>query len=198
VLALLIATALALPSPAGAVPWGFEGRIAFQTNRSGSDDVFVMDSNGTNERRLPAAVSPAYDGEPSWAPNAALSVVGHPDPADAEPIVPGKRVALSLQWDTNVAVPPYDLAAQTTVTFEGARQTVVPVTNDAGTWVADVPPGSTPGRVCATTPSGGPIDGLPWVAASEPDTNIGAPPAHDVCDQPIAFETGRDGTGRST
>jgi WD40-like Beta Propeller Repeat/RTX calcium-binding nonapeptide repeat (4 copies) len=192
-LGLLVAAALALPPSAGAAQWGFEGRIAFQSNRSGSDDVFVMDSNGTNERPLPAGVSAAYDGEPTWAPNAALSVVGHPDPADAEPIVPGKRVALSLQWDANVAVPPYDLTAQTTVTFEGARQTTVPVANDAGTWVADVPPGATPGRVCATTPTDGPIDGLPWVAASEPDSSIGPPPARDVCDQPIAFETNRDG-----
>jgi WD40-like Beta Propeller Repeat/RTX calcium-binding nonapeptide repeat (4 copies) len=193
VVALLVVAGLAGPSSAGAVPWGFEGRIAFQSNRSGSDDVFVMDSSGTNERPLPAGASPAYDGEPTWAPNAALSVVGHPDPADADPIVPGKRVALSLLWDENVAVPPYDLTTQTTVTFEGARQTVVPVTDEAGQLVADVPPGATPGRVCATTASGGPIDGLPWVAASEPDTNIGAPPARDVCDQPIAFETGRDG-----
>jgi TolB protein len=44
-----------------------EGMIAFQSNREGNWDIFVMNSDGTNVRNI--TQHPADDYNPSWSPN---------------------------------------------------------------------------------------------------------------------------------
>jgi Tol biopolymer transport system component len=47
-------------------------RIAFSTNRNGSFDIYVMDADGQNLRRLTS--SPGNEGEPTWTPDGARIV----------------------------------------------------------------------------------------------------------------------------
>jgi uncharacterized protein YjdB len=42
-------------------------RVVFSSNRSGNFDVFLMDADGQNLRRLTS--SPSHDGEPAWTPD---------------------------------------------------------------------------------------------------------------------------------
>ncbi len=48
--------------------WSPDGRkIAFESNRAGGFDLYVMNANGSRVRRV--AASPAFDGIPSWSPD---------------------------------------------------------------------------------------------------------------------------------
>jgi uncharacterized protein YjdB len=47
-------------------------RVAFSTNRNGSFDIYVMDADGQNLRRL--TTSPGNEGEPTWSPDGARIV----------------------------------------------------------------------------------------------------------------------------
>lgn len=48
--------------------WSPDGeRIAFRSTRDGNDEVYVMDSDGTNQRNLTR--DPSRDGEPDWSPD---------------------------------------------------------------------------------------------------------------------------------
>jgi Tol biopolymer transport system component len=47
-------------------------RIAFSSNRSGSYDLYLMDADGRNPRRLTA--DPGSEGEPAWTPDGARIV----------------------------------------------------------------------------------------------------------------------------
>ncbi|NJN55447.1 MAG: hypothetical protein HC804_12240 [Anaerolineae bacterium] len=42
-------------------------QIAFQSTRSGNSDVYVMNADGSNVRRL--TFTDSYDGAPSWSPD---------------------------------------------------------------------------------------------------------------------------------
>jgi hypothetical protein len=42
-------------------------RIAFVTDRHGEGEIYVMDADGTNERRL--TTTPAMEGDPTWTPD---------------------------------------------------------------------------------------------------------------------------------
>jgi Tol biopolymer transport system component len=44
-------------------------RVAFSSNRNGSFDIYVMDADGQNRRRLTS--SPGNEGEPAWTPDGA-------------------------------------------------------------------------------------------------------------------------------
>jgi dipeptidyl aminopeptidase/acylaminoacyl peptidase len=64
------------PNPAGAYDdmdpaWSPDGRrIAFASNRSGNFDIYVMNANGTDVKRLTS--EPRGDRYPAWSPNGAL------------------------------------------------------------------------------------------------------------------------------
>jgi Tol biopolymer transport system component len=47
-------------------------RVAFSSNRNGSFDIYVMDADGQNLRRL--TTSPGNEGEPTWTPDGARIV----------------------------------------------------------------------------------------------------------------------------
>lgn len=44
-----------------------EGRIVFTSNRDGNQEIYVMDSDGKNQKRLTR--NPKYDTHPSWSPD---------------------------------------------------------------------------------------------------------------------------------
>ena len=45
--------------------WSADGRrIAFQSDRDGNDEVYVMNPDGSGQ--TPLANNPAWDGSPSW------------------------------------------------------------------------------------------------------------------------------------
>ena len=48
--------------------WAPDGtRIAFQSNRDGNNEIYVMNANGSSQTRLTNNTSP--DGEPTWSPD---------------------------------------------------------------------------------------------------------------------------------
>jgi hypothetical protein len=63
----LIAAALLLPAaPAQSALPGANGRIAFTSYRDGNAEIYVMDADGTDQRRLTS--NTAVDDEPAWSP----------------------------------------------------------------------------------------------------------------------------------
>ncbi len=52
------------PPPGPPVP---PGRIVYQDDRAGNHEIYVANSDGSDERRL--TDHPAYDGEPTWSPD---------------------------------------------------------------------------------------------------------------------------------
>ena len=50
-----------------AKPASNEGKIIFQSNRDGNDDIYVMDADGSNVKRL--TDHPSRDYEPAWSPD---------------------------------------------------------------------------------------------------------------------------------
>jgi dipeptidyl aminopeptidase/acylaminoacyl peptidase len=63
----LIAAVLLLPAaPAQSALPGANGRIAFTSYRDGNAEIYVMDANGANQRRLTS--NAAKDDEPAWSP----------------------------------------------------------------------------------------------------------------------------------
>jgi len=44
-----------------------QAQIAFQSNRDGNQEIYVMDADGKNQRRL--TNNPAEDGYPAWSPD---------------------------------------------------------------------------------------------------------------------------------
>lgn len=70
-LGVLVAAAgwLATPSDGGAVVPGSNGKIAFDSNRTGNDEVFVMGSNVSNQVNI--SNDPASDRSPTWSPDGA-------------------------------------------------------------------------------------------------------------------------------
>ena len=63
ILAGVVATGLT-PLTVGAAP---QAQIAFTSERDGNREIYVMDANGTNPRRL--TNSPLVDWDPSWSPD---------------------------------------------------------------------------------------------------------------------------------
>ena len=49
--------------------WSLDDRIAFESERTGKADVWVIDADGSNEQQL--TKTPAFDGDPAWSPNGA-------------------------------------------------------------------------------------------------------------------------------
>jgi len=43
-----------------------EGKIAFQSNRDGNEEIYVMNADGSKQTRL--TNNPALDAGPSWGP----------------------------------------------------------------------------------------------------------------------------------
>jgi Tol biopolymer transport system component len=66
---LIAATAVFVPGPASAsaVPVAINGRIAFTSDRSGQEDIWVMDGDGANETQLTSAAGGSD--EASWSPD---------------------------------------------------------------------------------------------------------------------------------
>lgn len=56
------------PASEGAAVWSPDGtRIAFVSDREGNGDIYLVDADGSNLRRL--TTDPAYDGHPAWSPD---------------------------------------------------------------------------------------------------------------------------------
>ena len=47
-----------------------EGKIAFDTDRDGNYEIYVMDADGSNQTNL--TNNPAQDGYPSWSPDGSV------------------------------------------------------------------------------------------------------------------------------
>src|SRR6185503_7112081 len=62
----LVSCLFVLASRAEAVPPS-NGRIAFDSNRTGNDEIFVMNADGSNQINL--SNNPAHDNNPSWSPD---------------------------------------------------------------------------------------------------------------------------------
>ena len=58
---------LTAQAPTPTLPEGGHGQIAFSTNRDGNDEIYVMDVDGSNPRRL--TDDPAHDLDPAWSPD---------------------------------------------------------------------------------------------------------------------------------
>jgi len=63
-------------------------KLAFQTNRAGTYDVYVVDADGANLRQRTR--NPAFDGDPNWAPDGTRIVFestrsGNSDPWTMKP-----------------------------------------------------------------------------------------------------------------
>ncbi len=55
--------------------WSPDGnRIAFVSDRSGSPQVYVMNSNGTNVKKISSG---SYNTDPSWSPNSSVSKIAY-------------------------------------------------------------------------------------------------------------------------
>ena len=68
-LAAFVAAALLWPHPgqAGAAFPGANGKIAFQSDRDGNFEVYVINADGSGQTNL--ANDPANDGNPAWSPD---------------------------------------------------------------------------------------------------------------------------------
>ena len=58
---------MAEPASSGAFP-GTNAKIAFQSNRDGNDEIYVMDADGSNQTNLTNS-NDLYEGSPSWSPD---------------------------------------------------------------------------------------------------------------------------------
>jgi TolB protein len=70
------------PKPVGAYAepaWSPDGRkLAFVSERAGNSEVYVMNANGSGQRRLTR--NPAFDGDPAWSPDGRkIAFVSHRD-----------------------------------------------------------------------------------------------------------------------
>ena len=63
---LALASLLVGATPAGAIVPGPNGLIAFESNRDGNNEIYVMNPDGTVEENL--TNNPANDVFPAWSP----------------------------------------------------------------------------------------------------------------------------------
>ena len=47
-----------------------KAKIAFTSNRDGNTEIYVMDSDGGNQKRL--TINPTDDGDPAWSPDGTM------------------------------------------------------------------------------------------------------------------------------
>src|SRR2546426_407431 len=66
-LVLLSMVVLAFPPDGGAAFPGVNGKIAFDSNRDGNEEIYVINPDGTGETRL--TNNPASDFSPTWSPD---------------------------------------------------------------------------------------------------------------------------------
>ena len=64
-LAAVLAVLVLSPSPAESAFPGWNGKIAFTSDRDGNGEIYVMDADGANQTRLTS--NPADDGRPAWS-----------------------------------------------------------------------------------------------------------------------------------
>jgi hypothetical protein len=64
--AALLLSLVAVEQPVQAAFPGNNGKIAFESDRDGDQEIFTMNSNGTGVQRLTS--NPAFDGSPNWQP----------------------------------------------------------------------------------------------------------------------------------
>ena len=74
-LAISLVIALVALIPAGSVQAREGGQIVFQSRIDDNTDIYVMDGDGTNVRRLTDA--PEGDGSPRWSPGGARMFLLH-------------------------------------------------------------------------------------------------------------------------
>ncbi|MER3445891.1 MAG: hypothetical protein C4291_03210 [Candidatus Dadabacteria bacterium] len=90
--------------------WSPDGRqIAFVSNRGGVPQIYVMNSNGSNVRRI---TSGSYDTDPSWSPNPSINRIAfvrvegseaniftiNPDGTDEQRLTSGARRNENPSW----------------------------------------------------------------------------------------------------
>ena len=176
-------SASGVPDGASAVIQGESGWIAFQSDRAGGDDVWVVDGDGAVVRRLGASSPTARDGRPSWASPAVLLVFGEQQPAE-----PGQTVTFSGCCFDDGAV---------TLRWPGVPGTFVPTDVSQTRMQAVVPPGVRSGAPCVNVAGTGAVPAWPGAAPAPRITVAGAPadPADDIaCSQPLAFQSDRAGS----
>jgi Tol biopolymer transport system component len=121
---------LAVTSQASAAPSGRDGKIAFDSRRAGSWDVFVMNGKGNKEHRLSGNSRRAADSRPAWAPP--------PNEIPFMPVQGDRDEVLLLEFCPN------------RVWFGLIEATVV---CDQGVFTVTVPSSATTGRLCIEMPS---------------------------------------------
>lgn len=191
-----IATIVALAAPAGAAIHGVDGKVAFESDRGGTADVWITTTHFTAPPIAPArpiaANSPtARDGRPAWAPTAALTPIidVHPNPAaPGEQVIfifgPDDQPPLHSGWDVKVRWPGSTVETTGQVIDDEVVQATVP--NDAQS-----------GHPCVSIAQKGIVFGWP-ARRLAPSLTVGnraeATDTAELCDQPIAFQSDRNGS----
>ena len=67
---VIVSAVMAEPASSGTFP-GTNGKIVFSSDRDGDFDIYVMDSDGSNQTRLTNTANPAAypDNHPAWSPD---------------------------------------------------------------------------------------------------------------------------------
>jgi hypothetical protein len=188
---LLLAAAVAaavggLAPSADAVPPGRDGDIAFESRRTGDSEIYVMDSDGNNERRLEGNQVGASDARPSWAPPPNIDPNNLFITPESEPVRVG----------TKVFIDGFDFQVRVTRVWFGTIEANVGVEPN-GRVFTTVPEGARTGPLCIETePS---VTGLPIPSRIRLNSDFTVPgtlPSSETVycpSQPIAFQSNRTG-----
>jgi hemolysin type calcium-binding protein/WD40 repeat protein len=183
--ALLAAAAVAALAPlqAQAVNSGQNGEIAFERIQGGTADIYVINPDGSDERRLSGNDPAANDTRADWAPypdltfSASDGSVGQVVTIGLDEPTPGRTI-VGVSFNGAIAHP------------ESA--------STAGTITVTVPPGATSGPVCVGQTYG--LAAAPamasWSESFGTSVITGAPPGPAAgcrASQPIAFQSDRRG-----
>ncbi len=201
---LAAAAALAWPTGTSAGIHGADGKLAFESDRSGNADIWITETDRLapplSEPKPIAANSPARESRPAWAPTAALTRVIDAFPADFEPgdplpatFDPGDEVLFIFERGNQ---PQLELGWQVTIRWPGLSTATAAAVTGPEVVRATVPDGAYSGRPCVSILNKGVVSGWPARRLS-PNAAIRDRPVVDDtaerCDQPLAFQSDREG-----
>jgi dipeptidyl aminopeptidase/acylaminoacyl peptidase len=151
--------------------WSPDGKlIAFQTNRDGNWEVYVMNADGSGQ--VPITKYPGGDYNPAWSPDGVIEAI---EPSLDSPWARSGRFVLGVQWHPENLVPddpgkPYDI------------KNVIQLIVDDGQFF-EIHEAYAQNIVVGFARLGGQVVG---VVANNPQVNEGALDAH-TCDKQARF-----------